>query len=126
MAAMRHCLITLSSLYAGITIDTRGCCGASKEASSEDLSGDIPSNLAPIDFVTPGLAAGSGKRSILKEPGTRPDSRSAWTKYRDKKCRDKKEGPLAGPLHRRTGRCGPVFTSRTAFRHPGRCWRPCS
>src|SRR6478735_521081 len=46
MAAIRHCLITPSSLYAGMTIDTRSCTAASFTASPEDRLADITSNLA--------------------------------------------------------------------------------
>ncbi len=46
--------MTLSSLYAGMTMDTPGSSAASCEASSEDLSGDITTNLAPLRCRSPG------------------------------------------------------------------------
>src|SRR6478735_1906931 len=44
--------MTLSSLYAGMTMETAGGGSASRRVSAEDFSGDIPPNLAPAAFPT--------------------------------------------------------------------------
>jgi hypothetical protein len=44
---MRHCLMTLSSLYAGMTMETSGLGASEGVSSSGDLSADIQINLTP-------------------------------------------------------------------------------
>ncbi len=79
--------MTLSSLYAGMTIDTAGGCAASCKASSEDLSGDIPTNLAPTEFFLPGAGQRPGyelvnsgtKKGGIPPPGGIPPSTARLT-----------------------------------------------
>src|SRR6478736_1410379 len=69
MAAIRHCLITFSSLYAGMTIDTRSCTAASFTASPEDRLADITSNLASgIDAAADGKGHTRGPRRGTEPP----------------------------------------------------------
>ena len=115
--------MTLSSLYAGMTMDTAVVWAASGKASWEDFSGDIPPNLASTGFFQPGGGRWPGYELVNIGQKVKGPADDPAEPFPDS-CRGQPSCVLAagGLVRAVVAACGDVPDGRLCVGgNPGRC-----